>query len=395
AWAQELNNAGGSHLLKIGSGGDENICLGSDGGETIGLASHKPGEGQEEFLGKDTLVSRLGLPQREPYRKLFREFAIAPDRWIEQFGEAEDDLRNPSRWFKANESRSPLGNDLPLWKLVWRDRDGKDKPLKDPDDTRAQKRFMIEVRLLAEDTYLDGEVDPRTKEPIPHISPSGETFTFAVVPENELLSRIAEEEEAKYRELQKSFKPLPENLDRLRDIHFTLGGGPGGIDVGILNSFIARCDSLTEVLKVSHQDARGVYSTYERILKEMRVNQVREDIVTRVVRTIYIPLMQVSETQFDRTINSVLALRRTLDTPNQSVADRVAASAAPAAEARKQLNDLVSQLNAILAAMEGLSKLNELISELARIEKQEEDLETLVSRLLKKRIKEELDKLND
>ncbi|MFM7152086.1 MAG: hypothetical protein ACKO23_19845, partial [Gemmataceae bacterium] len=186
------------------------------------MASHKPGDGQEEFLGKDTLESRLKLPQREPYRKLFREFPIVPDRWIEQYGETEDDLRNPSRWFKANESRSPLGNDLPLWKLVWRDRDGKDKPLKDPDDTRAQKRFLIEVRLLAEDTFLDGEVDPKTKEPIPHISPSGETFTFAVVPENELLSRIAEEEEAKYRELQKSFKPLPENLDRVRDIHFTL-----------------------------------------------------------------------------------------------------------------------------------------------------------------------------
>ena len=81
--------------------------------------------------------------------------------------------------------------------------------------------------------------------------------------------------------------------------------------------------------------------------------------------------------------------------PDQSVAQRVEASAPRSAEARKQLNDLVTQLNSILAAMEGLSKLNELIAELARIEKQEEDLESLVSRLLKKRIKEELDKLND
>jgi hypothetical protein len=127
----------------------------------------------------------------------------------------------------------------------------------------------------------------------------------------------------------------------------------------------------------------------------MRVNQVREDILTKVFRTIYLPLQQVSETQFSRTYNSVIALRRALDAPTQSIPERVEASAPKAADARKQLNDLVTQLNSILAAMEGLSKLNELIAELARIEKQEEDLEGLVSRLLRKRIEEELKKGDD
>jgi hypothetical protein len=351
---------------------------------------HRPGEGQEELLGKDTFVSRLASKQREPYRKLFREFQITTDRWIEQWAENDDDMRNPARWYKANDGRSPLACDLPVWRLTWRDKDGKDKPLRDPDDTRPQKRFIIEVRLLVEDTFLDGELDPRTGQPIPHISPSGETFSFAVVPENELLSRIAEEEETKYIELQKAFKPLADNANRMRDVHFALSSEPSSLDAGLLTSFVARCDSLLDALKTSHQDVKGVYTTYDRIVKEMRVNQVREDVLTKVVRTIYLPLAQVSETQFDRTVNAVQVLRRTLDNPGQSVAERVQASGSKAKDAETQLQTLITQINSILAAMEGLSKLNELIAELARIEKQEEDLEIQTARLLKRRIEEEL-----
>lgn len=350
------------------------------------IEGHRPGEGQTEMLGKDTMLSRLKQPQKEGYRKLLREFQLTPDRWVEQWGETEDDMRNPSRWYKANDGRTPLGCDLPLWRLTWRDKDGKDKPLRDPDDTKPQKRFIIEVRLLADDTYLDGE------QPVPHTSPSGETFTFVVVPENELLARIAEEEETKYKEMQKAYKPIADNLERMRDVHFALSSGPSGIDASLLTSFVARCDSLAEVLKTSHQDVRGVYVTYERIVKEMRVNQVREDILAKVFRTIYLPLAQASETQFDKAYNSVIALRRTLDQPTQSVPERVEAAGPKAADARTQLVELEKLLTQILSAMEGLSKLNELISELARIERDEELLEESVKKLYLRRVKEELEK---
>lgn len=358
------------------------------------VQTNKPGDGRSEIIDRATLLGLLAARQREPYRKLFREFLLTPDRWIDSFAETDEDQANPTRWYKANDARSPLGGDLPLWQLTWRDRDGRDRPIKDPDDTKPQKRFVIEVRLLVEDNYLDGALDARTGRPVPHVSPSGETFTFVVVPENELLSRIAEEEEAKYRELQKAFKPLPENLDRLREVNFALSGGASGVDGNLLNSFVARCDSLAEVLKTSQQDVKGVYATYEKIIREMRVNQVREDVLTKVYRSIYVPLGQVADRQFDRTHDAVIALRRALDVPAQPVAARVADAGPKAAQARKELNDLVSQLNAILAAMEGLSKINELIAELARIEKQEEDLESLVSRIYKKRIEEELKKLD-
>jgi hypothetical protein len=54
------------------------------------------------------------------------------------------------------------------------------------------------------------------------------------------------------------------------------------------------------------------------------------------------------------------------------------------------MNDLVAQMNAILAAMEGLSKINELIAELARIEQREEKLLGLAIRIRKKLIEEAL-----
>jgi hypothetical protein len=273
--------------------------------------------------------------------------------------------------------------------LTWRDKDGKQKPLKETDPARAQKRFIIEVRLIAEDTYLDGDLDG-AKAPIPHSGASGETFTFVVVPENELLSRIAEEEETKYRELQKAFKPLEDNQKRLLEVNAALAGGGSAIDMNILNGYIARCDTLAEALKNSHGDVKGVYSTYERIVREMRVNELREDILTKVFKNIYLPLQEVSEQQFDRTYNSLIALRRTLDVPGSSVADRVAASAPKAEEAYRNLDELIKKINAILAAMEGLTKINELIAELARIEKQEEDLESLVRKIYKERIDEVL-----
>ena len=54
------------------------------------------------------------------------------------------------------------------------------------------------------------------------------------------------------------------------------------------------------------------------------------------------------------------------------------------------MNQLVTDLNAILSAMEGLATINALIADLARIEKQEADLEAAVKRVQLERIKQAL-----
>jgi len=348
---------------------------------------------RREVLPREKILAQLARPQREFAGRLLREFDIKPDPWIDTLGETDTDSENPLRWIKANDPRAPLGNDLPLWRLTWRDQDGKERPIKDPDDTKPQKRFLIEVRLLVEDNYLDGELNPVTKLPVPRFTPSGETFTFVVVPQNELLSRIGEEEEIRFRDLQKAFKPIEENQKRLTELEAALFGS--GVDETVINGFVARCDTLSDVLKTSHQDVKSVYATYDRIIREMRVNQVGEDVLVRVFKSIYLPLGVLSDRQFDRTYEAVLALRKALDTPGQDIKQRIAESQPRASQASKELSELISQMNAILAAMARLATLNELIAELARIEKQEEDLESLVQKLLRDRIRRELQGLDD
>lgn len=347
------------------------------------VKGNRQSDGSTEYLSPDTILGRLKTPQRDPYRLLLKSFTLSPDNWTDQDGfDREDPARTVKQWVRPDDpDKAALGSDLGVWQLRWKDRDGKSLPLKDSDDTKPQKRFNVEVRLLADDTYLEGEVDTKTKRPVPHTTPSSETFTFVVVPENELLAKIGEEEEQRYRDLQKAFKPLPEGLDRLRDIAFALSGEVPAND---LTAFVARCDTLSEILRTSEQDTKGVYMAYERIVRELRLNQVREDMQTKIYKFIYVPLARVSERQYDVTVKSLDELRKKLATADSPRVEREKA----ASEAKKELNDLVTALNGVLAAMEGINTINNLIAELARIEKQEEDLESLVKRVQKQRLKE-------
>ena len=108
----------------------------------------------------------------------------------------------------------------------------------------------------------------------------------------------------------------------MRDTHFALSAG--GLQAGEVNAFVARCDALAETLKTSQQDVKGVYQAYERILREMRTNQLRTDVINKVFKTIVAPLYKVSETQFDKTYNGVIELRRrwTLPTSPSRLASR-------------------------------------------------------------------------
>ncbi|MGL4550903.1 MAG: hypothetical protein ACRC33_06920 [Gemmataceae bacterium] len=348
------------------------------------VKTNRQTDGSAEYLGVDTVAGRLKSPQRDPYRALLKSFALAPDNWTEQDGFAGENPRPADRvrlWVRPDDpDKAALGSDLGVWQLRWKDRDGKVLTLKDPDDTKPQKRFNVEVRLLADDTFLEGEVDPKTKRPVPHTTPSSETFTFVVVPENELLAKIGEEEEQKYRDLQKAFKPLPEGLDRLRDIAFALSGDVPANDI---TAFVARCDALAEALRTSEQETKGVYEAYRRIVQEMRLNQVSSRMQEKVYGFILVPLEAVSERLFKRTIDGVDELRRRLasDAP-RAEREKIAG------EAKKDLNDLVTAINGVLAAMEGINTINALIADLARIEKQEEDLQSLVTRVQRQRLKE-------
>ena len=178
---------------------------------------------------------------------------------------------------------------------------------------------------------------------------------------------------------------------RLEESYRTLTFDASSVDAKLLTSYIARCDAIGDVLKTSQQDVKSVFSTYERIVKEMRVNQLNEDILKKVYNSIYMPLSVVSDRTFDNTYNDLIALRRALDDTSKPVPGRVESAQSKASEAKKQMQELVSQLNAILVAMEGLATIQALIQELALIEKQEENLGDIVKKVLNDRIRQALD----
>jgi hypothetical protein len=347
------------------------------------VEQHRLQDGRRERLDAEVMQMLLGQKQRDPFRRLLNEFSLEPDRWTE----ADPDPTNPpSGWVKARDTRSPIGSDLPLWLLTY-----KGKKLKDPDETKTQKRYVIEVRLLVEDTYTEGELD-KDGQPRPNVTPSGETFTFVIVPENELLSRISEEEDLRYRELDNAFKPLAANQDRLSEISLQLSAG--GLTPTELGGMVARTDSLDEVLKASQQEVKAVSAAYERIVREMRLNQVREDMQRRVYTTIARPLSQAADTNFERTRSAVLALRKALGTTAGAEA-RITAAREPAKRARDEMRALVRKLNDVLTAMQGLAKINDLINALAEIERKASDIERVIQLIHKKRLKELLDDPED
>jgi hypothetical protein len=246
--------------------------------------------------------------------------------------------------------------DLPVWKVRYQG-----KPLKESEPGRAQRRFHVEVWLEAEDTYLDGE---------PHVTPSLERFTFLVVPESELLARIAEEQETRYQELKKAFKPLPENQERLTQISFDLSGNPKD---ATLTAVLSRLETLEEVLKNAEGDTKAVYQAYVRIVKEMRANQVSTVELGKVYNNITKPLRDVDGRHFPNARSAVAAMRRALDDQERPVADRVSAAYQKAGEAKREMAELIAKLNSVLAAMENLGSDAELAREAEELLKAEDD----------------------
>jgi hypothetical protein len=260
--------------------------------------------------------------------------------------------------------------DLPFWKLRFKDRDGRERSIKAPDD-QPQRRFVVDVRLVVEDNYATGEVDGN-KRPIPHIT-SSETFTFVVVPENELRGRIAAEEDQRYRDLVKTVKPIADAVDRAREMYLYMSGG--NLSAAELNNFRARTVDMIDGVQGAHQEAKAVHQAYDRILRELRLNQVAPTELSRVYGNIYKPLQLAAMQQFDSAINDVKTLKSTLDDETRPVPTRVKDGEPKAKDARDRLMDLQKNINQILAAMEGLSRLNELVAELARIERDVEEEE--------------------
>lgn len=295
-------------------------------------------EKKDELIPLALVEEKLNVRQRPPYRALVSEFEIKPDEWTK----AETD---------------PLNCDFPLFR----------ENLKVTDVRLTQPRYQVDLRLEAVDTDLDGAAD-KDGRPLPHIKASDERFPLIVVSENELLSEIAKEEEKLYGDLESAFNKIIETEAKLITVGQDLSGSR--VKQEDLGPMAIRCEQVQEVLEKSQVAVRDVTVAYNKILRELRFNQVREDMIERVESKIVRPLGE-ADSLFEKARDGVLAFKRSLESTEGPLETRLVTARLASDVAKQQLRALIDHLNNILSSMQGLTDINKLIKILADIEKDE------------------------
>jgi hypothetical protein len=294
----------------------------------------KPGE----FLALEKIQDLLAAPQKLPFRAIVNEFTIQPDKW----DQAEADN---------------IGCDFPLWK----------ENLKVNDPKLAQPRYMLDLRVEAVDNDLDGE--QVGGQPQPHVKPSDERFPFVIVSETELLAEIGKEEEKLYTDLDSAFAKLLETEAKLVSTLQDLASER--VKVEELQPMSIRCEQIIESLEKGEASVREVGAAYDKILRELRTNQVDPRMVARIQGIS--EALDKSGGLFDKARDSVAAFRRALDNAEVPLEVRLGVARPAGGVAKEQLRTLMAQLNQILGQMGGLVELNKIIAKLAEVEKTERE----------------------
>lgn len=115
------------------------------------MKANQQRDGRSEVLDAKTVMGLLETPQKDNFfRRLMQDFSLMPDRW-QELAKDKDALDPTKKWYSAEDVEVSPYFDLPLWKLKHRG-----EPLKERDLAKPQKRYQVEIRLLAEDTYAEG-----------------------------------------------------------------------------------------------------------------------------------------------------------------------------------------------------------------------------------------------
>jgi hypothetical protein len=355
-------------------------------------------DGRPEALTRETIFGLLPQKQSGTFRSLLKAFNLEPDDWTQ--GEPLDDAK---KWYRTN--ARPADNDLLVRRLRWQDpEDGRLKELEERRPGKDQARFRVQAWLEAEDTYLEGERGP-DGQPRPHRSRSGETFTFVVVSEDELRSKIAVEEEAKRGELRRAWARLDERQkDRVTKsaqdrpsateivAEMVKGLAARGLDEDAVASMAVRAGTLDlEEVAASQKDARGVLGAYQRILREFRLNECDPDHTAKIYNMIVKPLGEICDDRggnFDRTRVALQALQKELENKKQPLPARVAEAEKKALVVQQELQQLVSKLNEVLEAMEGITTLNDVIALAVKIKRRQEEEAERIRKFRAQAIKE-------
>jgi hypothetical protein len=219
-----------------------------------------------------------------------------------------------------------------------------------------------------------------------------------------LLSEISREED----ELRKRFIEMFDNLEnrelKLAEICAVLDRGtfkyPNDMAevVKELNGMIGSLAVTTAALDKGQDAMVAVRKDYERILKELRINQVDLfDSIKRVGASIVEPLVEIEGAEFPAAKAGIANFSRAIDKAKgmNNVPEVTNSTRASAKDAQLKIKELKDRLRAVKDAMDKMADIAVLIEKLKAIEAKLREQEDKENELLRKLIEDQINKLTN
>jgi hypothetical protein len=341
-------------------------------------------------LSREAKTGPKGTSETGPQRFPVLTFRIGPDEYV-PLDRIQPQLDKPEPIKVA------LTNTFLLEKLEEKDPRNKDTDLpsyfsldlvKNPegkglkaDRDEVQPRYRLQLWMEAVDTDIEtGKEVLKTAKGVEYRGNRGvskERLTFIVVPENELLSEIAKEEDNLYIKLGEQVGKLKDGLSKLDRLKEDLTARD--VKPEQFLGMQARTDELSQTLERGELTVGEVYTDYQRILRELVVNRVEAAMIERVQKQIVEPLnVAINGNDDDKgatdnfpKVKAGIADLRAAVVEEGDVRAKVANISARTDEARLRLNGLIKRLIDVLDKMEALKDINKLIKDLQEIEMEE------------------------
>jgi hypothetical protein len=310
--------------------------------------------------------------------------------------------RRPNEFLPVDEVLKLLGQDLGQRSLLKEFRfDAEDLDVYfDLDPTEALARFPGRGRLKQSLKAPEGQRQPRYRlqlwleatdtdvETGPHRGQSKERFTFMIVPEEELLTEVAKEEENHHVKLEEAVRRLREGDSKLTQMKLDLA--VASVKKDQFGNMSLRSEEVEQLLDKTLTTVDEVYRDYKRILEELRLNRIQMlNYVKNIEDNIVGRLREAIDTDFPDADKATKDLHKLLDADDTDLAKKTAEARAGNDAALAQLTKLLKRLDDVLASMEQLTTVNKLIQTLLNIQKDLGDQE-LQYRQRKKDIEDEL-----
>jgi hypothetical protein len=324
------------------------------------------------FMAPANILTELNTKHSSAFRKLASRFDIKPDDWIHALNEKTEPDRSKWTYPKADDDKlAPVECDFPLFALGLAPREGK-----------PQQPYTLTLWVAALDTDIESDVDA-SGVPRPHMGQTQEKLKFKIVSENDLLVEIGKEEEELRKKFDEMFETLLVREAKLVEVVSKLERGDfksaqPGREI-IQADLMAEIDGLMgnvglteQFLEKSQALCVSMRTDFERILKEYRINDIKDDQLNRVSRDIIEPLREVTEREFPaareslKSFNSSLVRARSMN----NVAMITDSTKNAARDAQKKVADLKEKLRLIGESMNKVSGINELIKALVRLEQE-------------------------